>query len=225
MIEKDVSYQLNDVGVYTRLNVDQGLEDVRMHDWNQLGKVTSHTKQYLQSTSVTKLLGTVTEFLLEKQGIMSLNQLCEYLRCKIFIFSLMSSFLVRAKRINSQIKEPPAVSPYFTVRKDVWTVMEQKLTGPRVDGLNIFVISGMGGCGKTQMVSYFVQKHSARYALNLVQYDLLTIEASNISFLSTLVQIRISKPTCGMQFDRWMDTNSLPTKTLSPFFGARPTQY
>jgi hypothetical protein len=85
MIEKDVSYQLNDVGVYMRLNVDQGLEDVRMHDWNQLGKVTSHTKQYLQSTSVTKLLGTVTEFLLEKQGIMSLNQLCECLRYKTFI--------------------------------------------------------------------------------------------------------------------------------------------
>jgi hypothetical protein len=85
MIEKDVSYQLNDVGAYMRLNVDQGLEDVRMHDWNQLGKVMSHTKQYLQSTSVTKLLGTITEFVLEKQGIMSLNQICEFLRYKSFI--------------------------------------------------------------------------------------------------------------------------------------------
>jgi tetratricopeptide (TPR) repeat protein len=45
-------------------------------------------------------------------------------------------------------------------------IMEQKLMGPRIEGLNIFVISGMGGCGKTQMLSYFVQKHRTRYVRN-----------------------------------------------------------
>jgi hypothetical protein len=37
--------------------------------------------------------------------------------------------------------------------------MEAKLTGQRQEGLNIFVITGLGGCGKTQMVSFFVQKY------------------------------------------------------------------
>jgi tetraacyldisaccharide-1-P 4'-kinase len=40
--------------------------------------------------------------------------------------------------------------------------MQEKLLGTRQEGLNVFVISGMGGCGKTQLVSYFVQKHQTR---------------------------------------------------------------
>jgi hypothetical protein len=55
------------------------------------------------------------------------------------------------------------VSPYFVVRKEGWAIMEQKLIGPKLEGPNVFVISGMGGCGKTQMVSYFVQKYQNRY--------------------------------------------------------------
>ncbi|PVF92774.1 FabD/lysophospholipase-like protein, partial [Serendipita vermifera] len=46
-IEKDISFQLYDVGAYIRMNVSRGLEDVEMGDWSRLGKVTSCTKQYL----------------------------------------------------------------------------------------------------------------------------------------------------------------------------------
>jgi hypothetical protein len=86
MIEKDISHQLYDVGAYIRLNVDQGLEDIRLEDWNQLGKVTSHTKQYLQSTPVIKISEAITILLIDRQGIMSLNQLSEHIRYKRSIF-------------------------------------------------------------------------------------------------------------------------------------------
>ncbi|PVF91305.1 FabD/lysophospholipase-like protein [Serendipita vermifera] len=144
-IEKDISYQLYDVGAYIRMNVAQGLEDMQMDDWNRLGKVTSCTKQYLESISVVKLLDTTAEFVMERRGTMSLNQ------------------LTRTTRIKHQAKGPPSVSPYFVVQKEGWTIMEQKLLGPRMKGLNVFVISGMGGCGKTQMVSYFVQEYHDRF--------------------------------------------------------------
>ncbi|PVF91044.1 FabD/lysophospholipase-like protein, partial [Serendipita vermifera] len=144
-IEKDISYQLYDVGAYIRMNVAQGLEDMQMDDWNRLGKVTSCTKQYLESISVVKLLDTTAEFVMERRGTMSLNQ------------------LTRTTRIKHQAKGPPSVSPYFVVQKEGWTIMEQKLLGPRMKGLNVFVISGMGGCGKTQMVSYFVQEYHNRF--------------------------------------------------------------
>ncbi|PVF92030.1 FabD/lysophospholipase-like protein, partial [Serendipita vermifera] len=140
-IEKEISYQLYDVGAYVRMNVAQGLEDIGMHDWSRLGKVTSCTKQYLESISIIKLLDTTVEFVTERRGTMSLNQ------------------LTRTTRIKHQAKCPPTVSPYFVVRKEGWAIMEQKLLGPRMKGLNVFVISGMGGCGKTQMVSYFVQEY------------------------------------------------------------------
>ncbi|PVF91879.1 FabD/lysophospholipase-like protein, partial [Serendipita vermifera] len=144
-IEKDISYQLYDVGGYIRMNVAHGLEDIQMGDWSQLGKVTYCTKQYLESKSVVKLLDTTIKLVMKRRGTMSLNQ------------------LKRATRIKHQAKGPPAVSPYFVVRKEEWTIMEQKLLGPRMKGLNVFVISGMGGCGKTQMVSYFVQEYHDRF--------------------------------------------------------------
>ncbi|CAG8684289.1 16315_t:CDS:2, partial [Acaulospora colombiana] len=121
--------------------------------------VTSGTKQYLESTSVVKLLDMTVEFVMEKPGVMSLNQLSEYPRTLKRYHSSPLCPPARTTRIRRQAKGPPAVSPYFVVRKEGWAIIEQKLLGPRAEGLNVFVISGMGGCGKTQMVSYFVPKH------------------------------------------------------------------
>jgi tetratricopeptide (TPR) repeat protein len=55
------------------------------------------------------------------------------------------------------------VSPYFVVRKEQWEAVEESIAKLQEDNAKILVISGMGGCGKTQMVSYFVQKYSSRY--------------------------------------------------------------
>jgi tetratricopeptide (TPR) repeat protein len=49
------------------------------------------------------------------------------------------------------------------VRKDVWEIIEDKMLKPRDHGLNLFVITGMGGCGKTQMTAYFVQRYQSKY--------------------------------------------------------------
>ncbi|PVF92027.1 FabD/lysophospholipase-like protein, partial [Serendipita vermifera] len=143
--ERDLAYQLYDVGAYIRLNVDHGLECIQLHEWSQLSLALAQSQDYLASSSITKLVDNFISGLIERQGLMTLNQ------------------LTRTTRIKRQAKAPPAVSPYFVVRKEGWAIMEQKLLGPRMKGLNVFVISGMGGCGKTQMVSYFVQEYHDRF--------------------------------------------------------------
>jgi hypothetical protein len=74
-VERDIAYQLYDVGAYMRLNVDQGLENVGFYDWSQLGKITSHAKQYLQNPPVAKLIDAAVAAFIEPQGVMPLNQL------------------------------------------------------------------------------------------------------------------------------------------------------
>ncbi|PVF92025.1 FabD/lysophospholipase-like protein, partial [Serendipita vermifera] len=143
--ERDLAYQLYDVGGYIRLNVDHGLECIQLHEWSRLSLVLAQSQDYLALPSITKLVDNLILGLIERQGVMTLNQ------------------LTRTTRIKRQAKAPPAVSPYFVMRKEGWAIMEQKLLGPRMEGLNVFVISGMGGCGKTQMVSYFVQKYHDRF--------------------------------------------------------------
>jgi hypothetical protein len=77
-VERDVSYQLYDVGAYIRLNVDQGLDTIGFYSWSQLGKVSAHTKQYLDTIPVRKLVDASINGLTEEQGVMTLGQLGEY---------------------------------------------------------------------------------------------------------------------------------------------------
>jgi hypothetical protein len=161
--ERDLAHQLYEVGAYIRLNATHGTEDIPLHEWSQLSMIIAHTQDYLTTASITKLVDHSVLGLLEKQGIMSFNQLSGsmfrsfHAPLSYYIYSQ-----ARSTRIKRQAKVPPAVSPYFVVRKEGWEIMQEKLLGLRLEGLNVFVISGMGGCGKTQMVSYFVQKHQAR---------------------------------------------------------------
>jgi hypothetical protein len=74
-VERDVSYQLYDVGAYVRLNVDQGVEEIQFHEWSRLGNIKSHTKAYLQSIPVTKLVDASLTALEKREGFMTLYQL------------------------------------------------------------------------------------------------------------------------------------------------------
>jgi hypothetical protein len=161
--ERDLAHQLYEVGAYVRLNATHGTEGIQLHEWNQLSVIVAHTQDYLTTPSISKLVDHSILGLLEMQGIMSFNRLSESMSRPLHVsLSYCIYSQARSTRIRRQAKVPPAVSPYFVVRKEGWEIMQEKLLGARLEGLNIFVISGMGGCGKTQMVSYFMQKHQAR---------------------------------------------------------------
>jgi putative protein kinase ArgK-like GTPase of G3E family len=53
----------------------------------------------------------------------------------------------------------PSVSTHYVVRKEPFAMMVESLVTKPQSGQRIFAITGMGGCGKTQIVSYFVQEH------------------------------------------------------------------
>ncbi|PVF92763.1 FabD/lysophospholipase-like protein [Serendipita vermifera] len=60
-VAQDISRQLQDVGNYIRLNVDQGMEDIQFGDWDELGSIASHTSAYLQTDIPNKLLNELLE--------------------------------------------------------------------------------------------------------------------------------------------------------------------
>jgi len=45
---------VSDSGIYFRFNVDQGLQQVSLAEWDKLDEVTQHTKQYLLGTAITE---------------------------------------------------------------------------------------------------------------------------------------------------------------------------
>ena len=60
--------------------------------------------------------------------------------------------------IKVTAKTAPPVSPCFILRNREWQHMLDCLVDSTAPGLKIFPITGMGGCGKTQMISYLLQE-------------------------------------------------------------------
>jgi hypothetical protein len=47
----EISQHLSEVDAYLRLDVDKGLNDLKISDWHRLGAIESHTDVYIQSIS------------------------------------------------------------------------------------------------------------------------------------------------------------------------------
>jgi hypothetical protein len=68
-----------------------------------------------------------------------------------------------SSNIKIAVKMAPAVSQYYVVRQKEWNIMVQHLVDAPSSMQKIFTITGMGGCGKTQLVSYFLQEKGSMY--------------------------------------------------------------
>lgn len=52
-VAQELSKQSFRSGTYLRLNVDRGLEDIKMSDWDNLGEIESHTNVYIDVPAIT----------------------------------------------------------------------------------------------------------------------------------------------------------------------------
>lgn len=53
-------------GLYHRLNVDQGLENVSLEEWEELGEVKTHTMAYLTGDDVSREVDEIVNALVGK---------------------------------------------------------------------------------------------------------------------------------------------------------------
>ena len=75
-IEQKVARQFESISdVYFRFNVEQGLQDVALDDWNRLGEVVTLTESYLREVDNLKKLKAVAKALHMPQGCMTISQL------------------------------------------------------------------------------------------------------------------------------------------------------
>ena len=76
-VSRELSAQLCRVKAYLRLNVDQGMENVKMADWDEseLGSIMTHTDAYLGAPAIKSYISTSSKLLQERTGSISLGQL------------------------------------------------------------------------------------------------------------------------------------------------------
>lgn len=61
--------------IYTRLNVDRGMEEVGMVEWNKHSEMVTHAKQYLLQPTVTQQVDLVVERLCSAEGLVTIDQM------------------------------------------------------------------------------------------------------------------------------------------------------
>jgi len=63
-------------GLYYRLNVERGLEEVSLEEWEKLGDVKQHTMAYLNDNAVSRRIDVIVDALVGKsQQVYPLGQL------------------------------------------------------------------------------------------------------------------------------------------------------
>jgi hypothetical protein len=159
MVAQELSTRLYTIDAYLRLNVDRGMELVTINDWNELGSIESHTTAYIATATVTGALDTSVRHLRERTGALTLEQIS---MCHTFDFNADNDLILvtdQSSSIMFAAKTAPAVSPYFALRVREWEKLVWHLITSPSSRQRILPITGMGGCGKTQMVSYFLQEY------------------------------------------------------------------
>jgi hypothetical protein len=65
----------NNPDVYFRFNVTQGMQDIKLAQWDRLDKVAAHTLQYLKMQEVDQRIGVVVETIRKRHGVIATAQI------------------------------------------------------------------------------------------------------------------------------------------------------
>jgi len=149
-------------GTYFRFNVDQGLQDVRLEQWDKLDEVRAHTGQYIRKMDVNPRLKAAVVCICGRQGVIP----TAHISTKIPNLSFSSGILPVARKggrvpiPTSRQPDPkrcPPPTTFFTGRQDILTRMREYFFN-HLGKQHVFVLCGLGGSGKSQTAFKFVDE-------------------------------------------------------------------
>ncbi|KIM22344.1 hypothetical protein M408DRAFT_291301, partial [Serendipita vermifera MAFF 305830] len=180
-VANELASRLSNIDAYLRLNVIRGMESFEMKDWDHLGVICTHTAAYLAMGAVSESINSSLRRFQARMGSVTL------------------SLLSQPTRIRTMAKKPPPVSPYFVLRENPWRIMVDHLVVTPSSKQKVFPITGMGGCGKTQLVSHFLQEYQSLYTQTVY------VDASSSSSIKTDFQTWARTLEDGHESDAWED--------------------
>jgi hypothetical protein len=74
-VAQELHTRLYNITAYRRLNVERGMENIALDNWNGLGDIESHTGAYITVASVSASIDTSLRHLRERVGTVTLGQI------------------------------------------------------------------------------------------------------------------------------------------------------
>ncbi|KAG5340132.1 hypothetical protein C0989_002752 [Termitomyces sp. Mn162] len=149
-------------GVFYRLSVEQGLQRMALDDWNRQDEILAHSTIYLQNAAVTQKVDNLV------------NALHDGNSQKVTLGELngprpSSNAEQGSNNQNSELL--PIVAPpsdLFMGRKEIITQLEEFFNGNQLSlepSQRCFVLYGLGGAGKTQIMRKFCHDYGKRFSM------------------------------------------------------------
>jgi hypothetical protein len=77
-VETELSTRLCDMDAYLRLNVERGMENVLMSEWDDVGPIETHTRAYVEMAEVSETIDASLRRLQEGTGTITLGEISSY---------------------------------------------------------------------------------------------------------------------------------------------------
>ncbi|KAF8606254.1 FabD/lysophospholipase-like protein, partial [Ceratobasidium sp. AG-I] len=178
-IAQEVSRRFQNVScVYFRFNVDQGLQNVGLGEWERLGEVTAHTRAYLSLVETSQRLDSASEVINSRKKTIATTE-------------IDGQVSVPMNQIFSSVKNCPPPTPVFTGReKEIGQINSCFFDGALER--RIFVLHGLGGAGKTQTALRFVEATQDKF-MDIVYVDATSRETISASLKGFAIAKNLGK--------------------------------
>ncbi|PVF96984.1 hypothetical protein CPB86DRAFT_786474 [Serendipita vermifera] len=157
-VDDDFRRLFGGLHIYYRFSVDQGLQSCQdLKDEAFSGRILSYTATYLSQPLVEQDMNRAIHY--SKEGT-----------------TVVVNNLIRVQTPNKGDSWGlPPITAFFVERSGILNSMYNALFRQDPKSRRVMVVSGMGGCGKTQITSRFIRKHADRFR------HILFIDASSES--------------------------------------------
>ncbi|KIM24489.1 hypothetical protein M408DRAFT_75716, partial [Serendipita vermifera MAFF 305830] len=146
---KGIDSRMGHLGFYHRFTVSSGFEKASTLTSIRLGDTVTHTQVYLDDPTVLPRIDACAESLQIRDGVSSLEQI---------------------RHTGGRVTLCPQLPPLtrsFVMRREPWEFIEKILlhsSNPDdADEPKILVITGIGGCGKTQLMLKFMKEYRSKF--------------------------------------------------------------
>lgn len=138
----EMQEQMGHLGIYFRLSVEQGMQKSQDLLDQKLSGIVTYTEAYLDTPITNDTLDACVERLVTSTGPVALNHL-KY-----------------AGGLKAVYKGFPALATHYIRRVEIWKHLVASIESPDI-GQKVIVITGMAGCGKTQLVADLMQEYDS----------------------------------------------------------------
>ena len=152
---------------YFRLNVEHGMQGIKLSEWERLGNVEAHTAHYMRRNEIEERLALLVDVIRAPRAQLTIEQLSKrwvlYYKFNIFniVYPASPGPLHESAHRQTERKLCPPPVTSFIGRNDILNKMHTYFDSDSTSQ-RVFVLYGLGGAGKSQLVFKFIQEHKSK---------------------------------------------------------------